>query len=96
MKHYIHGMKRSLWVARLYISDATKEKLASRHSIDWHDVNQAIVGASGLRYTWDDDPERGLRALVEASIGGRTCIVVLYEVEDTLGDAWALGSAYPR
>jgi hypothetical protein len=46
-------MKRSLWVARLYISDATKEKLASRHGIDWHDVNQAIVGASGLRTRGD-------------------------------------------
>jgi hypothetical protein len=85
-----------LWVAQLIISEATKRKLATKHGLDWRAVNQAIVGAHGLRYTWDDHVERGRRALVEASIGGRTCIVVLYPVDDPLGDVWALGSAYPR
>jgi hypothetical protein len=50
MENYIHAMKRSLWVARLIVSDATKQKLASRHGLDWRDVNQAIIGASDLRY----------------------------------------------
>lgn len=85
-----------LWVAQLIISDATKAKLARSHGLDWRDVNQAVVGVPGLGYAWHDHPERGRRALVEASIGGRTCIVVLYPVDDPLGDVWALGSAYPR
>lgn len=89
-------MVERLWVARLIISDATAAKLASRHGIDWRDVNQAIVGATGLRFTWDDDPQRGRRALVEASVAGRACLIVLYPVADPLGDAYALGSAYPR
>ena len=89
-------MVRALWVARLIVSDATKDKLASRHGLVWHEVTEAIVGVRGLRYVWHDDPERGRRALVEASVGGRQCIVVLYPVVDPMGDVYALGSAYPR
>jgi hypothetical protein len=85
-----------LWVAQLITSEATKRKIATKHGLDWRDVNQALVGTRGLRYTWEDHPERGRRALVEANIGGRRCIAVLYPVEDSLGDVWALGSAYPR
>ena len=89
-------MARFLWVARLVTSDATRQKLSSLHGLDWSDVNAAIVGARGLRYYWDDDPDRGRRAIVEASIGGRLCIIVLYPVDDPMGDVYALGSAYPR
>jgi hypothetical protein len=85
-----------LWVAQLITSDATKQKLATKHGLDWREVNQAIVGVRGLRYIWDNHPERGRRALVEATIGGRSCVVVLYPVDDALGDVWALGSAYRR
>jgi hypothetical protein len=87
---------RSLWVARLIISDATKAKLAGRHGLDWHDVSEAIVGVAGLAYLWDDDPIRGLRAIVETHIRGQRCLVVLYPVDDPFGDAYALGSAYRR
>lgn len=89
-------MAGSLWVARLIISDATKQKLSALHGLDWHDVNEAIVGVRGLAYIWDDDPERGRRALVEADVGGRRCVAVLYPVDDPIGDIYALGSAYPR
>jgi hypothetical protein len=89
-------MARSLWVARLIISDATKRKLSAKHGLAWQDVNAAIVGVHGLDYTWDDDPERGRRAVLEADISGRLCVVVLYPVDDPLGDTYALGSAYPR
>ena len=85
-----------LWVARLIVSQATAEKLTARHGLDWQEVHDAFVCVSGLRYAWDDDPERGLRALVEAEIRGWPCVVVLYPVEDPLGDVYALGSAYPR
>jgi hypothetical protein len=85
-----------LWVARLIISQATRTKLLSKHNLDADEVFDAIVCVAGLRYDWDDDPERGLRALVEVSIRGVTVIVVLYPVEDPAGDVYALGSAYPR
>jgi hypothetical protein len=87
---------QSLWVAQLIISDATKVKLEAKHGLDWRDVNQALVGVSGLRYLWQDDPGRGRRALVEVRIDARPCVIVLYPVEDALGDVYALGSAYPR
>jgi hypothetical protein len=44
----------------------------------------------------DDDPNRGRRVLVGATIGGRSCVVVLYPVDGPLGDVYAPGSAYPR
>lgn len=88
-------MAGSLWVARLIISDAVKQKLAAVHGIDWHDVNQALVGQGGLSYFWNNDPERGIRAMVSAEIAGRDCVVVLYPVADPFGDTYALGSAYP-
>jgi hypothetical protein len=87
---------RSLWVARLIISEATKQKLSAAHHLDWRQVNEAVVGVRGLRYFWHEDPERGRRAIVEAEIGGRVCVIVLYSVDDLLGDVYALGSAYPR
>ena len=89
-------MPERLWIARLIVSDRTAAKLASRHGLDYHDVNAAIVGRPGLRFTWHDDPERGRRALVEALVSDRVCIIVLYPVADPFGDTYALGSAYPR
>jgi hypothetical protein len=85
-----------LWVARLIVSQKTAEKLASRHGLDWHEVHDAVVCVAGLQYTWDVHPERGRRALVEAGIRGMRCLVVLYPVDDSAGDVYALGSAYPR
>ena len=89
-------MPKPLWVARLIVSQATRAKLSSKHNLDADDVLDAIVCVAGLRYRWDDDPERGLRALVEANIRGITVVAVLYPVEDPFGDIYALGSAYPR
>jgi hypothetical protein len=85
-----------LWVARLIISARTAGKLISRHGVDCHEVRDAVVGVRGLRYVWDDDPSRGRRALVEVTIRGRLCLVVLYPVADPSGDVYALGSACPR
>jgi len=85
-----------LWVARLIVSQATRAKLSSKHNLDSDEVRDAIVCVAGLSYRWDDDPERGRRALVEANIRGLTVIVVLYPVLDPSGDVYALGSAYPR
>lgn len=89
-------MPRGLWVAQLIVSDPTAAKLAAKHGLDAHDVGQAVVGVRGLRYTWHNDPERGSRALVEADVKGRLCLLVLYPVDHPMGDVYALGSAYPR
>jgi hypothetical protein len=87
---------RRLWVARLIISDATKQKLSALHGLDWHDVNEAQVGVRGLSYFWHDDAERGIRAIVAFEVNGRRCIAVLYPIADPFGDTCALGSAYPQ
>jgi hypothetical protein len=87
---------RSLWGAKLLVSEATARKLASKHGLDHRDIHEAIVCVSGLAYTWHRHPARGLRALVEVSVCGRPCVVILYPIADTLGDVYALGSAYPR
>ncbi len=81
----------AVWVAELRVSKATKEKLAARHNLDVDDVRLAIQCVEGLRYTWDDDPIRGLRAIVEATVGNHPVAVVLYPIGD---DVWRLGSAY--
>lgn len=57
-------------------------------------LRQAIVCVSNLTFTWDDDEERGRRAIVQVWIGNRRCLVVLYPVEHPMGDVWNLGSVY--
>lgn len=81
-----------IWVAELRISDATRRKIAARHHLDADDVRREIQCVSRLPYRWDEDPERGLRAIIEISVGGRRVDVVVYPQGD---DIWNLGSAYP-
>lgn len=78
-------MPEPLWVASLNISQATRAKLSDKHSLDADEVRDAIVGARGY-YRWDDDPDRGLRALVEVKVRNVTVVVVLYPTADPLGD----------
>jgi hypothetical protein len=51
--------------------------LSALHGLDWHDVNQALVGVPGLSYFWHDDAERGIRAIVRIEVKGRRCLAVL-------------------
>jgi hypothetical protein len=83
-------------VAKLLLSQATRAKLASKHNLDADEVLDAILCVEGLNAYWDNDPRRGLRAIVETSIRSVRIIAVLYPVSDPNGDAYALGSAYPR
>lgn len=89
-------MPESLWVAKLSISQGVRAKLASKHDLDAEDVLDAVLCVEGLSGYWDDDPDRGLRAIVETYVRGVRIVVVLYPVIDPVGDAYALGSAYPR
>jgi len=89
-------MVASIWVADLRISRATADKLSSVHGIDADEVRDAIQCVQGLQFSWNDHPERGLRAIIETMVRGRRCLVVLYpRSDDAFGDAWDLGSAYP-
>ncbi len=86
---------RSIWVAELCISDRTAQKIHSEHHISPDEVRDAVVCVAGLDFAWDDDPERGLRAMVKTYIRGDKALVVLYPVEDgQSADRWNLGSVY--
>ncbi len=96
-------MLEPIWVAKLIISQKTGAKLASLHRLEVEDVRLAIQCVAGLRCTWKHHPERGWRALVEVDVRRRgllkrriRVLVILYPVDDPVGDAYALGSAYPR
>jgi hypothetical protein len=84
----------NIWVARLNVSRRTAEKINSVHSMTEHEVRSAVECVEGLQFSWDDDPARGLRAIVKTSIRNRPVLVVLYPAWDPVGDAWNLGSAY--
>jgi hypothetical protein len=87
---------KGLWVARLFISARTAQKIVNRHRITPEEVREAVVCVERLVYVLDLHPERGERAIVEVAIRGRPALVVLYPRADPLGDAYNLGSAYLR
>jgi hypothetical protein len=87
-------MAETIWVARLRISDATAHKISTQHGLQANEVRDAVEGVSGLPFVWDDDPQRGRRAIVETFIRGDRVLVVLYPAHDPLGDVFNLGSAY--
>jgi hypothetical protein len=64
------------------------------HWISEFEVREAVVCRAGLEYSWDDDPQRGLRVIVQTIIRGRKVLVVLYPCVDPMGDAYNLGSVY--
>ena len=61
----------AVWIAVLMITERTAQKIIQRHGIAEHEVRDAVVCVSGLVGLWDDDPERGLRALVDVVIRDR-------------------------
>ena len=85
-----------LWVARLHISPATATKISSKHGLDAHEVRAHLECQERLFYTWDDDPLRGRRAIVEFNIRNTPCLAVLYPGADLPEDEYWLGSVYPR
>jgi uncharacterized DUF497 family protein len=86
----------SIWIADLRISFKTANKLRNEHGLDVEEVRQALVCVSGLSFSWDDDSERGERALILIKIREKAVLAVLYpRLNDAYGDSWNLGSAYP-
>ncbi len=86
-------LPESIWVAELWISDRTAHKIMGR-GVHADELRQEIVCVAGLPFTWDDDPERGRRAILQVSMHGRRWLVVLYPVAHPMGDVWNLGSVY--
>lgn len=86
----------SIWVADLKVSRRTADKIAGKHGLSEQEIRDHVVAVEGLRFVWNDHPERGRRAIVETFIRGQRVLVVLYpRPRDAYGDAWNLGSAYP-
>ncbi len=83
-----------VWVAVLMISERVAQKIIQRHDIEVGELRDAVVCVEGLPGRWDDDPERGRRALLDVVIRNRTATLVLYPREHPMGDAWNLGSVY--
>ena len=88
-------MPTSIWVAQLKISQATAEKIQHKHGISGQEVKDAVVCVRGIPFVWEDDPERGRRAIVKVQIRGSVEVVLYPRPRDAYGDVWALGSAYP-
>lgn len=88
------GDVASFRVAVLWASYQTEQKLIHKHQMTVEEVEGVLVNVPGLRGSWDDDPERGLRLLVWVTIRGRRALVVLYPTDDPT--EWNLGSAYFR
>jgi hypothetical protein len=84
----------SIWVGELRISAKTATKLSSKHGLRACDVRDAVQCVYGLPFAWDYHPERGWRVIIKAVVARRQILVVLYPVDDPIGDVWNLGSAY--
>jgi len=87
-------MVETIWVARLKISRATAHKISTEHGLQPVEIRDALQCVPGLPFLWDDDPERGRRAILQTFIRGHKVEVVLYPANDPQGDAYHLGSAY--
>jgi hypothetical protein len=87
-------MAGRLWVARLYVSRRTADKISRRHGITETEVRDAVVCVEGLEFVWHLNPDRGVRAIVKVRIRRTMALVVLYPANDPLGDTYHLGSVY--
>jgi hypothetical protein len=87
-------MAEAIWVARLRISNATAHKISTQRGLQAHEVREAVECVRGLTFVWDDDRDRGRRAIVETFIRGHRVLVVLYPADDPFGEVFDLGSAY--
>ena len=84
----------SIWIERLRISQRVAEKIADQHHIQPQEVRAAVERVEGLNFSWDHDPERGLRAIIDVQIQDENALVVVYPTENPMDHEWRLGSAY--
>lgn len=84
-----------VWIARLAVSERTREKIATKHGLDVADLRAHLVAVAGLDYRIDHDPERGRRLVLVVRLLGRPVAVVLYPAPDLGDDAYRLGTRVP-
>lgn len=84
----------TIWVAELYVSERVEQKIIQVHHLDLADIEDEVRCKAGLQFHWDQDPERGLRAIVTIYLNGKRVAVILYPLVHPRGDEWNLGSAY--
>lgn len=87
------GVPEPVWIEHLSISSDTEDKLWSKHDLDPADVRRAVQRKPGLRGTWDDHPNKGLRMLIKVKIGTADVLVVLYPDKNN-EQRFILGSAF--
>jgi hypothetical protein len=63
--------------------------------LEVQEIRDSVECVAGLVYTWHEDEQRGLRAIVEIHVRGKRVLAVLYPSDDPLGDVYNPGSAYP-
>lgn len=79
-------------MAELSISRRTAQKITQVHGITEGELRDAVECVQGLDGRWDDDPERGRRALIDVTVRGRSATVVLYPATHPMGmlGSWAV------
>ena len=82
-----------MWIAILYCSDRTYEKISGNHGLDFDEVRRAVVCRKSLQVRRHND-HRGERFLVKVNIGGCPVLLVLFRDAYDV-DAYHLASAYP-
>lgn len=85
-------------MAELSISPRTAQKIARVHGITEGELRDAVECVQGLYGRWDDDPERGRRALIDVAVRGRSATVVRYPAEHPIGmlGNWAACTSLTR
>lgn len=74
------------------VSDQVRSKIISKHRVTEDEVEEACEDY--IDASWDHDPERGLRLLVQGRTEkGRLLDIVLYPVDPAQG-TWRLATAF--
>ncbi len=81
------------WVARLYVSEQTAQKVSGKHGLRVCDVRDAVVCQAGLGARPHRHPERGLRLYIDVLIEDWPVLVVIKPHEYQI-DEYYLVSAY--
>ena len=57
----------SEWIGEIRFRPEVAEKLWDKHELTPEDVRQAVACGAHDRYSWDNDPDYGLRLILEGS-----------------------------
>lgn len=76
------------WVGHLLFSPEVIAKLASKHNLSPEQVKQAVTCDAHDRDYWDDDPNYGLRLVVEGTDAAGTGIIAYLRPVDARDGLW--------